>query len=119
MYLRNVANAHLETQRWADAEKASRECLRLYAEKKSEDWTHFSAKSQLGAALAGQKKYAEAEPLLIAGYEGMKARERKIPATSKKELAAAAARIVPLYESWGKADEAAVWRPKLGGPSGK
>ncbi len=26
----------------------------------------------LGGALLGQKKYAEAEPLLLKGYEGMK-----------------------------------------------
>jgi hypothetical protein len=34
--------------------------------------------SQLGAALAGQKKYAEAEQLLLQGYQGLKARESKI-----------------------------------------
>jgi len=33
----------------------------------------------LGGSLLGQKKYAEAEPLLLSGYEGMKQREVKIP----------------------------------------
>ena len=36
--------------------------------------------SQLGEALSGQGRYAEAEPLVVGGYEGMKAREAKIPA---------------------------------------
>jgi hypothetical protein len=51
--------------------------------------------SQLGAALYGRAKYAEAEPLLIGGYEGLKAREAKVVAYHKKKLAEAAARIVP------------------------
>jgi len=69
--------------------------------------------SQLGAALLGQQKYAEAEPLLLQGHEGLKAREAKIPAPRKDSLASAAARIVKLYEAWGKADKAAEWRKKL------
>jgi eukaryotic-like serine/threonine-protein kinase len=64
-------------------------------------------------ALAGQKKYAEAERYLIDGYEGLKARETTIPASSRKNPAAAAARIVPFYEAWGKPDQAAAWRKKL------
>lgn len=33
----------------------------------------------LGESLLGQKKYAGPEPLLLKGYEGMKAREKDIP----------------------------------------
>jgi len=40
----------------------------------------------LGAALLGQKKYAEAEPLLIDGYEGMKQREQTIPWQARARL---------------------------------
>ena len=84
--------------------------------KPPDDWSRFHTMSLLGAALAGQKKYAEAEPLLIAGYEGLKAREAKIPAPSRGRLAAAAARIVPFYEAWGQPDKAAEWRRSLGPP---
>ncbi len=70
--------------------------------------------SQLGAALAGQGKHAQAEPLLTQGYEGMRTREAKIPALGKKRVAEAAARIVPFYEAWGKPDKAAEWRRRLG-----
>jgi hypothetical protein len=34
--------------------------------------------STLGGALLGQQKYADAEPLLLKGYDGMKARENTI-----------------------------------------
>src|SRR5262249_33044804 len=99
-------------------------CLDHRKKSQPDDWTCFHSMSQLGAALAGQKKYAEAEPLLIDGYEGLKAREVKIPAPAKKYLAAAAARIVPFYEAWGQPEKAAAWRAKLedsnpGDPSGK
>ena len=43
-----------------------------------DDWRTFNARSLLGGSLLGQKKYAEAEPLLLSGYEGMKQREDKI-----------------------------------------
>jgi hypothetical protein len=47
----------------------------------------------------------------------MKAREAKIPAAFQKRLAAAAGRIVPLYEAWGKPETAVEWRTKLAFPT--
>jgi len=32
----------------------------------------------------GQKKHAEAEPLIVSGYEGLKAREAKIPTPASR-----------------------------------
>jgi hypothetical protein len=66
--------------------------------------------------LAGQEKYAEAEPLIIQGYEGLQARAAKIPAPRKNSLDEAAARIVQFYEAWGKTDQATMWKAKLGMP---
>ena len=63
--------------------------------------------------MLGQKKFAEAEPLILQGYEGLKAREAKIPAPSKKRLTEAAERVVKLYEAWGKPDQATRWRREL------
>ena len=67
----------------------------------------------LGAPLLGQKKYAEAEALLIAGFQGLKQRETTIPRSAKVRLTEARKRLVQLYESTGKPDEAAKWRTKL------
>jgi hypothetical protein len=67
--------------------------------------------------LLGQKKYAEAKPLLLQGYEGMKAREPKIPAYARKSLAEAGARIVELYDGWGKKDKSDEWKKLLASPS--
>ena len=59
----------------------------------------------LGEALLEQKKYAEAEPLLLSGYEGMKQREDAIPPQDKPRLTRALERLVKLYEAWGKTGE--------------
>ena len=67
----------------------------------------------LGGALLGQKKYAEAEPLLLAGYEGLKKDEKAIPPQGKINIPNAIQRLVKLYDATGKKDEAAKWRKEL------
>ncbi len=64
-------------------------------------------------ALLGQKRYADAEPLLLAGYEGMRQREKMIPEQGKIRLLRAVERLVQLNEATGKKDEAARWRKEL------
>jgi hypothetical protein len=114
--MNDLAGAYLDAHRWSEAEHTSRECLAGRAAKTPDDWRRFHTMSQLGAALAGQKRFTEAEPLILQGYEGPKAREAKFPAEHKKHLAEAAARIVRLYETWGKTDKATTWKAKLGMP---
>jgi hypothetical protein len=48
----------------------------------------------------------------VAGYEGMKQREAKIPPQGKVRLSEAVERMVRLYDAWGKKDKAAEWRKK-------
>ena len=116
--MNELTAAYLVARRWAEAETLARDCLDLREKKQPDDWWKFHTMSQLGAALLGQKKYAEAEPLLLQGYEGLKAREAKIPAPRKDSLAESAAWIVKLYEAWGKTDKAAEWRKTLATATG-
>jgi eukaryotic-like serine/threonine-protein kinase len=51
---------------------------------------------------------------LVEGYEGMRAREARMPWPHKKRLRESGGRIVPFYEAWGKTDKAAEWRARLG-----
>jgi eukaryotic-like serine/threonine-protein kinase len=76
-------------------------------------WATFDTKSMLGAALLGQKKYSEAEPLLLAGYQGMKEREAKIAVPYKIRLVEALERLVQLYDATGNEDKAQEWRKLL------
>jgi serine/threonine protein kinase/lipopolysaccharide biosynthesis regulator YciM len=108
--MNNLAAAYQEHGDFAKAEPILRECLTHRQQKQPEAWLTLYTQSQLGASLLGQKQYAAAEPLLLAGYEGMKQREAKIPAVSKKNLTEALDRLVELYDAWGKPDQAARWR---------
>ena len=112
-FMNRLARAYLDTERFTDAEMISRECLNIREAKKPDDWLRFHTMSQLGGALGGERKYADAEPVVIAGHDGMKAREAKMPATAKKDLADSEARIIPFYEAWGKTEKVAEWRAKL------
>jgi len=67
----------------------------------------------VGGSLLGQKKYAEAEPLLLSGYEGMAQRADKIPAAGKPHLKKTLQCLVQLYEATGRLDQAAKWKTEV------
>jgi tetratricopeptide (TPR) repeat protein len=67
---------------------------------------------QLGATRVQQKKYAEAEPLLLEAYAALRRHENQQPKT-QNSLTKALDQIVKLYERWGKKDKAEEWRKKL------
>jgi TolA-binding protein len=73
-------------------------------------WTTFETQSMLGESLLGQKQYADAEPLLLKGYEGMKAREKTIPPQGSTRIPEALDRLVELYTALEKPDEAVRYR---------
>jgi serine/threonine protein kinase/tetratricopeptide (TPR) repeat protein len=100
-------------KKYAAAEPVLRACLAEREKKAPDAWATFNTRSQLGGALLGQQKYADAEPLLREGYNGMKQHEAKIPASARPRITEALEWLVRLYESWGKAEQAAEWRTKL------
>jgi hypothetical protein len=63
--------------------------------------------------LLGQGKYAEAEPLLLEGYEGMNKKGPKAAPAAPLRLTEALERLVRLYEATGRKDKADEWRKKL------
>jgi serine/threonine protein kinase len=103
----------LKQRKYADAEPLLRECLKIREKARPDDWTTFNTRSLLGGSLLGQKKYVEAEPLLLAGYEGLKQREDKIPPKVRVHLTESVKRLVQLYEAWDQKDKADEWRKKL------
>ena len=107
---------HMKKHTDLDPLRARADFKKLIAEvekKAPDEWSTFNTKSTVGGALLAQKKYAAAEPLLLAGYEGMKQREAKIPAQGRARLTEVLERLVQLYEAMGKKDEAAKWRKEL------
>jgi tetratricopeptide (TPR) repeat protein len=100
----------LEQKKWSEAEPLLRECLTIRAKIQPDVWNTFSTQAMLGGALLGQKKYADAEPMLLKGYEGMKEREKTIPAPNKKLLPEVIDRLIELYMATDKPDEAKKWQ---------
>src|SRR5262249_8221739 len=92
------------------AEERYRACLLIREKNQPDDWSTFYTKSLLGAALLAQKNYADAEPLLLAGFEGLKKRHAKIPLTHKARLSDAVSRLGQHYKSWGKKDKVEQWQ---------
>ena len=103
----------LSQKKPVEAELKLRACLTIRQKIQPDDWTTFETKSILGEALLDQRKFADAEPLLLSGYEGMKQRKAKIPSQDKARLTKALERLVRLYEVWNKKDKADWWRKKL------
>ena len=67
----------------------------------------------LAAAFWARRSTRDAEPLLIAGYQGMKQRETTIGSQGKPRLTEALERLVQLYDATNKPDEAARRRKEL------
>ena len=70
------------------------------------------ALSGLGQALAGQGKFAEAEPLVVQGYQELQANENRIAGDRAGMIREALDAVVALYTAWGKPDKVAEWQAK-------
>jgi eukaryotic-like serine/threonine-protein kinase len=111
--LNQIGSSLLRPKHYSEAEKHFRESLAIRVKIEPDAWNTFYAQSMLGAALLGQQKYADAAPLLVQGYEGMKQREVKIPSQARVFLTEALERLVQLYDAWEKPKEAMRWREEL------
>ncbi len=97
-----LALAYQSQGKFADSEPLAREALETDRRKRPDDWQRFLAESLLGASLAGQKKYVEAEPLLLEGYQGMMARKARMAVPDWPHLDRAREWIIQLDRALGK-----------------
>ena len=67
----------------------------------------------LGASQAGQKKYAEAEPLLLEGYQGMLARKDHIDVPDCYHLTRPREWLAQLYRAWGQPEKSAAFQDQI------
>jgi len=108
----DLALAYVSQGKFAESEPLAREALEFDRNKQPDDWQRFRAESLVGASLAGQKKYTEAESLLLEGDRGMLARKDRIAVPDWYYLERAREWIVQLYQARGKPEKAAEWRKK-------
>jgi eukaryotic-like serine/threonine-protein kinase len=108
----DLALAYVSQGKFTESEPMAREALEFNRNKQPDDWQRFRAESLLGASLAGEKKYGEAEPLLLEGYQGMLARKDRMAVPDYYHLDRARECIIQLYQAWGKRAKAAEWKKK-------
>lgn len=108
--LNNLAESLRRGGDYRRAETTLRESLMLHAKTHPPDhWQVASTKTLLARCLADQRRFEEAERLLLEGYPVV---ERQFGASSPRVIAVVE-RAVAIYQAWGKPDKAAEWRAKL------
>jgi eukaryotic-like serine/threonine-protein kinase len=100
----------LAARDWAAAEAPLREALAIREAEMPQHWRTAEARSLLGGALLGQKRTAEAAPLLRSGYEAMASHPAAIPRVDRPRLAEALDRLIGAGEAAGTKAELAVWK---------
>jgi serine/threonine protein kinase/tetratricopeptide (TPR) repeat protein len=109
--LRHLAQLYLREGRLEEAEQRFAQALAQYRKTAPDsNWEVGRAKSELGERLAARRAFAEAEPLLLQGFDALTGD----PQTRPEYIAAARTRIVALYEAWPRVDEAQRWRARAG-----
>jgi serine/threonine protein kinase len=108
--LKRLGECRLMLKNYAAAEQPLRESLDIYVKKQPKAVSRYDTANLLGAALAGQQKLAEAEPLLVGSAKVLLANAAKLSVANQKVAAAAVERVIAFYTSQGNADETARWR---------
>jgi hypothetical protein len=83
----DYAGVLLSREKFAAAAALLAESVTVRATQSPADWRRAFARVQLGAALAGLKRYAEAEPHLVEGRTALIAQQDRIPPLNRSVLA--------------------------------
>jgi serine/threonine protein kinase len=108
-----LGECRLMQKSFAAAEKLLRESLTIYQQKQAKAVPRYHTESLLGAALAGEKNYAAAEPLLLSSANALKENATRLSPANRQRMLAAIQRVIDLYEAWQRPDDAARWRKEL------
>jgi serine/threonine protein kinase/tetratricopeptide (TPR) repeat protein len=93
---------------YAAAEAILRECVAVRGTRHPDRRATAALNALLGEALLGQRKHADAEPLLLSAY-GTLRREVETAPACRVELTGVVETLVQLYHAWGKQDKADEW----------
>jgi tetratricopeptide (TPR) repeat protein len=96
-------------ERYDEAEPIAREAVAM---NRTEECKYPYWVSILGAVFLGQKKYVEAEPLLLKGYEGLRHWQNHF-LEAKWRMTEVGRWIVYLYDASNQPEKARMWRAKL------
>ena len=109
----NLGLLNLNLGRHEQAESLLRTALNAYEKAMPNGWERYNCQSMLGASIAGQKRYQDAEPLMVAAYEALIQRKASIPLANVPVIDQAGQRVIQLYRDWGKPEKSAEWTRRL------
>jgi tetratricopeptide (TPR) repeat protein len=66
--------------------------------------------SALGASLAGQGKFIEAEPLVLQAFEELRINESRLAGDRAGMVREARDTVIAVYTAWGRTDKVAEWK---------
>jgi tetratricopeptide (TPR) repeat protein len=108
-----LGRLYVQQRKFRDAETLLRAAFKNLEKTAPDSWRRFQCSSLLGAGLAGLGQYADAEALLLSGYEGMLQRQTTIPAEDRAALEWTRQSLVQLYQATRSPEKAAEWSRKL------
>jgi tetratricopeptide (TPR) repeat protein/tRNA A-37 threonylcarbamoyl transferase component Bud32 len=109
----HLGELRVDQARYAEAEAMLRGCLDIQKQTMPSGYRRYLTQTLLGASLAGEHKYEEAEPLLVGGYEGMKQNAASVSDVDRQKLPKAGELVVRFYAAWNKPQKADEWRQIL------
>lgn len=118
--LSRVCTALVQCGEWAEAEPLLREVLAVREAKMPGAWQIEFTRSQLGVVQLGLGRYVDAEALLVAGAEGILARQQTIPSAARFRVREVVQRVVDFYARADvplaeavRVEKAAIWKVRL------
>jgi hypothetical protein len=120
IYAINLASVQLARHQAVAAEGLLREALPIRVRApglvpsrrrtvREDDWSIATTKALLGASLVAERRYADAEVVLLAARRELVDQ----PLSSARDMKATISGLVQLYEAWGKGETAAEYRALL------
>lgn len=108
-YLALVSADLIQCEQYETAEKMLRQCLEIRQSNEPIQWLKFNTMSVLGETLLRQKKYKEAEELLLNGYSGLVEQPETLPPEGKSRILEAVARLITLYTETNQQESLQKW----------
>jgi tetratricopeptide (TPR) repeat protein len=105
-----LGECQLALKKFVEAEASLRASLSFFAQKYPTALMRHDTENQLGAALAGQKKFAEAEKLLVESARVFQKFGPGLTGGFRRRGAGALERVIAYYDARGNAVEADRWR---------
>ncbi len=107
------ANALGFAGRYEESVPILRQAVKVLVTTEPDHWRTFMDQGQLGKALARAGHPAEAEALLIAGYDGVRAHQSQLPPSRRHLPSSYAAELVQVCTALGRPAAAAEWQARV------